>query len=238
DPGRTIAGLGTPTPAALRASVEVRDPSNGLLGTATAAAAGQPVFLNTLAVTSGGAYTINVSGAGGTSGLYTARVILNAALEAENNGGAANDTRLTAQSLDTALVTLQTPSASAQRGAVLGGNPNAAPAPFFTANFETGQQGFTINNGPQPGHVAGLWHLSTGRGSQSGHSPTHSFYFGQAEGANGGGNYNVGNTAGNITSAAISLPGSGPITLSFTYVLQTEGNGGFDVASVQVSSNG
>src|SRR5262249_2471574 len=89
------------------------------------------------------------------------------------------------------------------------------------------------------GHVAGLWHLSTGRGSQAGHSATHSFYFGQGEGPNGGGNYNVGNTAGNITSAAIALPGSGPITPSFNYVLQAEGNSGsFDLATVQVSTNG
>src|SRR5262249_54548924 len=105
-------------------------------------------------------------------------------------------------------------------------------------NFESGPQGFTINNGPQPGHVAGLWHLSTGRGTQAGHSPVTSFYFGQGEGPNGGGNYNVGNTAGNITSAPITLPTSTPLTVSFNYGLQTEGNGSFDVASVQVSTNG
>src|SRR5262249_3748230 len=152
--------------------------------------------------------------------------------------GANNDTRATAQNIDGSFVTLQTPQASAQRGAVLGGNAAAAPVPFFTADFESGAQGFTINNGPQPGHVAGLWHLSTGRGSQRGPPPPHSFYCGQGGGPNGGGNYNVGNTAGNITSAPIALPGSGPITLSFNYVLGTEGNGGFDVASVQVSNNG
>jgi Ca2+-binding RTX toxin-like protein len=240
DPGQTITVLVTPTTAALQPTVELRDPSSTVVGSATASAAGQKVLIQSVAATTGGTYTITVGGAGGTTGLYTVQVILNAAQEEEGTPAVVNnDTRANAQNLDGSFVTLRTPQASAQRGAVLGGDAaTATPVVFFTADFETGQQGFTINNGPQPGHVAGLWHLSTGRGSQAGHSPTHSFYFGQGEGPNGGSNYNVGNTTGNLTSAPITLPTSTPLTLSFNYVLQTEGNGSFDVASVQVSNNG
>src|SRR5262249_31686398 len=80
---------------------------------------------------------------------------------------------------------------------------------------------------------------STGRGAQSGHSPATSFYFGQGEGPGGGGNYNVGNTAGTITSGPITLPNNPGVGLAFNYVLQTEGNNPtFDLASVQVSNNG
>src|SRR5205814_9582792 len=76
------------------------------------------------------------------------------------------------------------------------------------------------------------WHLSPGRGAQAGHSPPHSFYFGQGEGPNGGGNISVGNTAGSITSAPIALPNS-TLTLSFNYVLDS-----YNSASVQVSNDG
>src|SRR5262249_56702606 len=103
-------------------------------------------------------------------------------------------------------ITLQASLASAARGDVLGGNEAEPPVPFQNFNYESGQQGFVINNGPQPGHVAGLWHLSTGRGAQSGHSPVTSFYFGQGEGPGGGGNYNDGNTAGTVPSGPIHRP--------------------------------
>jgi hypothetical protein len=239
DPGQTISVLVTPTSAGLQPAVTVLDASSAVLGTATAAAAGQKALLQTVAASTGGTYSIVVSGANATVGNYTVQVTLNAALENEGNlAGVTNDTQGSAQNIDGSFVTLQTPQASGARGAVLGGNAAGPLVPFFTADFESGAQGFTINNGPVAGHVAGLWHLSTGRGTQAGHSATHSFYFGQGEGPGGGGNYNVGNTAGNITSAALALPAGTSITLSFNYVLQTEGNGPFDVASVQVSSNG
>src|SRR5262249_54959194 len=155
-----------------------------------AAAAGQPVFLNPAGTTASGTYTITIGGASGTTGLYTAQVYLNAVLEAENNGGPSNDSRAAPQGPDSSFITLAPPTASAGHGAVLGGNAVAPPVPFSLTDFEDGQGGYVINNGPLPGHVAGLWHLSAGRGSQTGHSATHSFYFGQHEGPNGGGNYN------------------------------------------------
>src|SRR5262245_3727575 len=238
DPAQTVTAIVAGS-GGLQPSVELRDPASTVIGSATAAAANQPALLQTAPAATGGTYTFTVSGASGTTGNYSLQVILNAARELEGTiPGATNNTPATAQDINASFITLQSSLASASRGAVLGANAAGAPAPFLTFNFESGQQGFVINNGPQPGHVAGLWHLSTGRGTQAGHSPVTSFYFGQGEGPGGGGNYNVGNTAGTITSGPILLPNNVGVGLAFNYVLGTEGNGSFDVASVQVSNNG
>src|SRR5262249_36140362 len=188
----------------------------------------EAAVLQTVPAATGGTYTFTVSGAGGTTGNYSLQVILNAARELEGTiSGATNNTPATAQDINASFITLQSSLASASRGAVLGGNAAAPPVPIQTFDFESGQQGFVINNGPRPGHVAGLWHLSTRRGTQAGPSPVTSFYFGSEV----SGNYNVGNTAGTITSGAIALPNSPGLALAFNYVLQTEGNGSFDQAS-------
>src|SRR5262245_38436125 len=238
DPDQTITAIVTGS-GGLQPSVELRNPASTVIGSATAAGAGQPALLQTAAATTGGTYTFTVSGAGGSTNNFSLQMILNAARELEGTiSGATNNTPATAQDINASFITLRTSVASASRGAVLGANTAAPPTPFLTLEFESGQQGFVINNGPQPGHVAGLWRLSTGRGSQTGHSPVTSFYFGQGEGPGGGGNYNVGNTAGSITSGPNALPNNPGVAIAFNYVLQTEGNGGFDVASVQVSNNG
>jgi hypothetical protein len=238
DPDQTITAIVTGS-VGLQPSVELSNPASTVIGGATAAAANQPALIQTAPAATGGTYTFTVSGAGGTTGNYSLQVILNAARESEGIiAGATNNTLATAQDISGSFITLRTTLASASRGAVFGGNAAAPPVPFQTFDFESGPQGFVINNGPLPGHVAGLWRLSTGRGAQTGHSPVTSFYFGQGEGPGGGGNYNVGNTAGTITSGPIALPNNPGVGISFNYVLQTEGNGAFDVASVQVSNNG
>jgi immune inhibitor InhA-like protein len=238
DPAQSLTAIVTGS-GGLQASVELRDPNSTVIGSATAAAANQSAVLQTAAAPTGGTYTFTVGGVGGTTGNFSLQVILNAARELEGTiSGATNNTLATAQNINASFITLQSSLASASRGAVLGANAAGPSVPFQTFDFESGQQGFVINNDPPPLHVAGLWHLSTGRGTQSGHSPGASFYFGQGEGPGGGGNYNVGNTAGSITSGPIALPNRPGLALAFNYVLQTEGNGSFDVASVQVSANG
>lgn len=132
DPGQTISVLIIPTTAALQPTVELRDPSNTVVATATASAAGQRVYLNPVGATVAGVCTITVTGAASTTGLYTAQVTLNAALEAEGNGGSGNDTRATAQDIDASFITLQTTNVSATRGAVLGGNASASDFYSFT----------------------------------------------------------------------------------------------------------
>src|SRR5215470_17517731 len=237
DPAQTITAIVIGS-GGLQPSVELRNPASTVIGSATAAGVHQAALLQTAPAATGGTYTFTVSGAGGTTGNYSLQVILNAARELEGTIlGATNNTLATAQDINASFITLQSTLASASRGAVLGANAAAPSVPFQTFDFESGQQGFVINNGPQPGHVAGLWHLSTGRGAQSGHSPSASFYFGQGEGPGGGGDYDVGNTAGTITSGPITLPNNPGVGLAFNYVLQTEGNGSFDVASVQVINN-
>ena len=238
DPDQTITAIVTGS-GGLQPSVELRNPASAVIGSATAAASTQVALLQTAPAATGGTYTFSVSGAGGTTGNFSLQVILNAARELEGTiSGATNNTLATAQNIDGSFITLRTSVASASRGAVVGGNAAGPPVPLQSFDFESGQQGFVINNGPLPGHVAGLWRLSTGRGTQSGHSPGASFYFGQGEGPGGGGNYNGGNRAGTITSEPIALPNIPGLALAFNYVLQTEGNGSFDVASVQVSNNG
>jgi methionine-rich copper-binding protein CopC len=236
DAGQTVTVLAHPLSGTLRPTVTVTDPSNNSAG-ATAPAAGQEAVLQTAAAATTGSYTITVGGAGSTVGSYTVQVILNAALDTEQHRGPANATRAMAQNLNPAFLALPE---GASRAAVLGRTDTVAASTttVFSADFESGLQGFTINNGPIPGHVAGLWHLSTGRGNQAGHSPTHSLYYGRNEGPNGGGDYNVGNNAGYVTSSPIALPTGGRLVLDFNYLLLTEGNGSFDVASVQVSTNG
>lgn len=86
--------------------------------------------------------------------------------------------------------------------------------------------------------VPGLWHLSTGRGNQLGHSADDSLYFGTGEGAEGGGNFNVGDTAGRFTTPVIDLSAVSDAELSFNYVLASEGGNPWDSAKVLVSANG
>ncbi|HEY6169414.1 MAG TPA: Calx-beta domain-containing protein [Verrucomicrobiae bacterium] len=107
---------------------------------------------------------------------------------------------------------------------------------IYRADFETSLQGFTIDNSFLTG--SGLWHLSTGRGTQTGHSASHSLYYGRNEGPDGGGDFDAGDTEGVVVSPLIDLAGaSGPLTLSFNYLLQTEGGTTFDHALVEISTN-
>lgn len=99
-------------------------------------------------------------------------------------------------------------------------------------DFETGSSGWTINNAIRgSGTAAGLWNISTRRGSESGHSPTQSFYYGS------NGTYNTGAThAGTITSPAAVIGANSE--LRFNYVLLTESDTNWDAANVQISTNG
>ena len=120
--------------------------------------------------------------------------------------------------------------------------PSGFIAEIFNADFsdpagDPSLDGFTIDNSGAP--VEGLWHLSTGRGEQPGHSADDSMYFGTGEGLDGGGNYDVGNTAGRIVSPEIDLTEVSDAELSFNYFLETE-NGAptYDNARVLIAENG
>src|SRR5262249_43941452 len=84
--------------------------------------------------------------------------------------------------------------------------------------------------------VGNQWHLSSGRGSDGGHSAGTSFYFGSGEGPGGGGSY-ANNARGTLVSPLIALTGvSGPVALEFSQFLQAEA--GFDFATVGVLAGG
>lgn len=118
---------------------------------------------------------------------------------------------------------------------------DACDTDCFTWDFEIGLVGgFEIDN--DYGVGGGLWHLSTGRAADDGHSTAQSLYYGQGEGPDGGGDYNAGLTAGRVVSPEISLKFTdAPIVLSFAYFLETEQAPSLfdaDVASVEVSTDG
>ena len=118
--------------------------------------------------------------------------------------------------------------------------PSIASQELFRADFSNDSgapslDGFTIDN--TGGAVDGLWHLSTGRGNQPNHSADDSMYFGQGEGPDGGGNYDVGWTAGRITSPMIDLTGVSDAELSFNYFLEAEVSP-WDDAVVFISEDG
>ncbi len=109
------------------------------------------------------------------------------------------------------------------------GRDDWAPQSLYLADFSDAAgaaslDGVTIDNTAPPGsaQAAGLWHLSSGRGAEPGHSESSSLYFGQGEGPAGGGNYNVGHTAGAFTTPIIDLTTVRSAELSFNSFLQTE----------------
>ena len=81
-----------------------------------------------------------------------------------------------------------------------------SPSVALNATFPQSVQGFT---------ATGPWHLTTGRGTDPGHSGTGSFYFGNDATAL----YNL-NSNGTLTSPLIDLSKfTGPISLDFNYFL-------------------
>lgn len=100
---------------------------------------------------------------------------------------------------------------------------------IFTANFDSGLDGFTFV--PDPDASSNLWHRTSHRYA----SPTNCLYYG----GEGNWSYDTGaRNAGNVQSPTISLKGcAAPITLSFNYWLNNEG-GSWDKAAVEISADG
>jgi subtilisin family serine protease/methionine-rich copper-binding protein CopC len=119
DAGQILTVLADPS-AGLRPTVELRDASNNVVATATAAGAGQDAVIQAHPISTPGVFTIVVRGAGGSKGTYTLRPVINAVLEAENHDGPANDSRAASQSLNAAFILPGGPVATAT---VLGETP-------------------------------------------------------------------------------------------------------------------
>ncbi len=142
DPLQTISVLVTPTSSTLQPSVQLLSPTGTVIGTATAAAAGQDARIQATATTgtATGTYQIIVGGAGSTVGNYTVQVTLNAALDAAAYlVSASNGTLATAQPLDGSFQSLSS-SGNATRGAVLGSNAASATPwnNYYSVNLSAG----------------------------------------------------------------------------------------------------
>jgi hypothetical protein len=104
DAGQRIA-LVVDADAALQASVELLDGQLAVVGDASAPAAGDNVLVQGVATTAG-SYSISVSGQNGSTGAFSVRLVLNAVLEIEPDGGATNDAAASAESLEPSFIGL------------------------------------------------------------------------------------------------------------------------------------
>ncbi len=134
DTGQTISILVTPNSAGLQSTVQLLDPSGALIGTATAAAAGQNALIQAIGTgTTGGTYKIVVGGTPGSSGNYTVSVTLNAALELEGRiAGAANNSTATAQDAGNSFLLLTNAASGPRRGAILGQLGAGADSDYYS----------------------------------------------------------------------------------------------------------
>ncbi|MEO8269764.1 MAG: hypothetical protein ABI557_08590, partial [Aureliella sp.] len=115
---------------ALAPSLEILDP-NGVLVASSSSGPGLNALLENLTTTIGGTYTVRVGAASGSVGLYSVRLVLNAALEEEVLGGDTNNTTATAQSLDGYFIDLGN---GMSRAAVLGTTDGIDPGTFVPSS--------------------------------------------------------------------------------------------------------
>ncbi len=108
---------------------------------------------------------------------------------------------------------------------------------IFHADFDSGLNGFALDN--DFGRSNGLWHLTTARGTEPGHSGPTSLYYGRNEGPDGNGDYDTARgSEGVATSPLINLSHvAPPITLTFQHLIQTELATNWDHATVEISTN-
>ena len=142
-------------------TLKVFAPDGTPLGSATAPAAGADALLQTVQVPGQIAdngsgpktYTVTVGGTNGTTGNYSLKVVLNAALESESLGGTSDDTLATAQDVNGSWVLFQSAANSGQqpaRAAVLGDVSASDPVDTYKVTLSAGQTttvALTILNG-------------------------------------------------------------------------------------------
>ena len=107
----------------------------------------------------------------------------------------------------------------------------------FTNAGAPALDGFVVDNAVPAGaidQVAGLWHLSSRRGGEAGHSGPHSLWYGDET----LGNFAVGHSAGRVTSSTVNLTAVSGAELSFNTILNVEGGTLSDRARVLISKNG
>ncbi len=126
DAGQTVTVLVAGLSRGLTVELNVDGPG-GSIGTATAPAPGGTALLQTATVSDAGTYTLQIGSASGL-GLYSVRLILNAAAEEERNDSVAD-----AQSLAPSFIDL---GSGMSRGAVVGTSDGAGGYAASAAPFE------------------------------------------------------------------------------------------------------
>ncbi|NLX56992.1 MAG: S8 family serine peptidase [Planctomycetaceae bacterium] len=110
----------------LQGSIELQGPDGTTVASVSAATADEELVLQTAEAIDSGTYRLMIGGVASTTGRYTAQVIVNAAVEWEQHGGASNDELADAQDLSESLIDL---GDGLQRAAVLGTIETFASAP-------------------------------------------------------------------------------------------------------------
>ena len=117
---QTISIVIDPSPS-LGLLVSLQDPDGKSIASGMDRSGVDGVVIQTVPISESGVYTLAIGSRPQTTGTYTARVILNAAVEMESYDGQTNDTLATAVALNTSFIPLDTETAD--RGAVLGTLP-------------------------------------------------------------------------------------------------------------------
>src|SRR5262249_43045789 len=134
DPGQTAAAVVRPSDSSLQVRLQLRDPSAGLLRTATATGPRQAVVPPATPAAGRGGYQLDVTGLAG-SGNYDVSFLLNGAVEEEGVlAGAANDSVAAAQDIDGSSVAL---AGGADRLAVSGRSEGGDD--FYSWHLSAGQ---------------------------------------------------------------------------------------------------
>jgi hypothetical protein len=134
DAGQKLTLIARPG-TTLRPTLQLRGPSDNVIASETASAAGANAIVQSAVIAVGGAYTITLSGADGTTGSITTQAIVNAAAENEQFGGPSNDSFASAQNVDPSFVALGNGAAVAS---VAGQLPLAGGTPVAGDDFESG----------------------------------------------------------------------------------------------------
>lgn len=127
--GQTLTTIVEPDDPTLDVSISVLDPSSAVLAAAAGGGAGLAAWTQTTPASVDGTYAVDVTSAAGT-GEYVLTAYVNAAVEEETLGGAANGALATAQSIDGSFIDV---GIGAARAAVRGSLGVVA-----SDNFESG----------------------------------------------------------------------------------------------------
>jgi subtilisin family serine protease len=115
DAGQTLTVVAVPD-STLLGTVSVSGPA-GVLPSATGIALGRAVIVQNVPVITAGTYTVTLGAAGGTAGVFSAKVLLNAAAEREPHGLGHNNSCANAQTIEPSFLELGN---GAARAAVTG----------------------------------------------------------------------------------------------------------------------